>query len=167
MFDTCAFNHVLDQNLDLEKVKSKGQLFVTHIQRDELNNCKNEERRNLLLQIFIELQDEDAPTESCVLDVSRLDQAKLSGGPVPTSSAVWDVSRWDEAMWTDPANSLYETIKNELDRIKKKPNNIQDALIGETALKNKYTFVTDDNDLYNVMKKYACQVMTLSEFLKF
>ncbi len=165
MFDTCTFNHILEQNIELEKIKPKGQFFVTHVQRDELKNCKNEKKREQLLQLFLELQDEVPPTESFVLGVSGLGEAKLSGNSVPTASAVWDVSRWDEAQWTDPETSLYERIKNDLDQIKKKANNIHDALIGETALKKQFTLVTDDNALCEVIKKYGCQVITLEEFL--
>jgi hypothetical protein len=165
MFDTCVFNHMLDQDIDLNAIRSQGRFFVTHIQRDEINNCSNESRKNQLLELFFELQDEKAATESTVLGISRLGESKLSGNSVPTSSAVWGVSRWGEAQWTDPKASFYETIKSDLDRIKNKPNNIQDALIGETALKNKFTLVTDDKALAEVMKKYGCRVITLMEFM--
>lgn len=165
MFDTCTFNHILEQDIDLEIVKSKGRCFVTHIQRDEITKCPNETKREKLLEVFFEIQKANVPTESLVLDVSRLREAKLSGGSVPTSSAVWDVSKWGEAKWTDPETPCYEAIKSDLDRIKEKQNNIQDALIGETALKNKFIFVTDDKDLLRVMKKYGCNVISLKEFL--
>ena len=164
MFDTCAFNHVIEQDIDLEVVKPKGNFFVTHVQRDEIKNCKNEQKQTQLLELFVLLHNGSTPTESLVLGVSSLGEAKLSNNTVPTTSAVWGVSKWGEAQWTDSKTSFYEAIKSDLDQIKRKPNNIQDALIGETALKNKFILVTDDTILSEVMKKYGCQVKTLSEF---
>jgi hypothetical protein len=75
--------------VDLAKLKGKGEFFITHIQEDEINNTKNNLRRNSLHEIF-----------TC-----------LYGIKLPTESAVWDISRWGECKWGDENYGLYEQIK--------------------------------------------------------
>ena len=165
MFDTNVFNRILDADIQLQSLIGRVIAFATHIQRDEINNTKNLERRTALAKIFIDIVSESAPTDSFVLDVSRLDQARVGGDRVvPTESAVWDVSKWDEAKWGD-SDDLYSRLKAELDKLNKnKPNNTQDALIGETSIKGGYVLVTDDADLAAVTKKYGGKCLSVIEF---
>ena len=166
MFDTRAFNLILDKSFPLENLKDHVTAYATHIQRDEISNTKNPERRLALLQIFKNVVSQSVPTESLVLGVSRLGEARLGGERiVPTESAVWDVSRWDEAKWPSSDN-LYTPIKTSLDaRNKGKRNNVQDALIAETSIKGGYILVTDDTDLVEVTKEYGGKCMSLDELL--
>lgn len=166
MFDTRAFNLILDKDFPLESLKDHVTAYATHVQRDEISNTKNLERRVALLQIFKNVVSESVPTESLVLGVSRLGEARLGGGRiVPTESAVWDVSRCDEAKWPSSDN-LYTQIKTNLDALNKgKRNNVQDALIAETSIKGGYILVTDDTDLVEVTKEYGGKCMSLDELL--
>lgn len=142
MFDTNIFNHVLDGGIDFARFVGKARFFATHVQFDELNRTRNEGRRTSLLGIFEKVPQETVPTETFVLDKSKLGGAKLGEG------------------------NLYEKIKDELDRLNKgKPNNIDDALIAETAIKNQFTLVTDDGDLSRVAKQNGGSCTTLKEFL--
>ena len=156
MFDTVVFNRILDGAIDISALRGKGQFYATHIQRDEIGKTPNLQRRQALVGVFNRVTERKAATESFVLDVSRLDEAKLSGdNVVPTESAVWDVSVWDQAKWGDE-NGLYSSVKAELDALNKnKANNVQDALIAETAIKNRFVLVTDDSDLRTVSTKFG------------
>lgn len=164
MFDTRAFNLILDGPFPIDDLKDRVVAYATHIQRDEINNTKDLERQSALLRVFKEVVSESVPTDSLVLGVSRIGQARLGGERiVPTESAVWGVSRWDEAKWTANDN-LYTPIKADLDKLNKsKSNNVQDALIAETSIKGGYVLVTDDTHLIEVAKRYGGKCISLEE----
>jgi len=119
MFDTRAFNLVLDGAVSIESFKGRAVAYTTHIQRDEINNTKDPARKAELMRVFNEVVSGSVPTDSLVLGVSRIGEARLGGERVvPTESAVWGVSRWDEAKWTANDN-LYTPIKADLDKLNK------------------------------------------------
>lgn len=142
MFDTNIFNHILDSKIKFEDFPEKFDFFITHIQEDELGKTQDLDRKELLLKIFKKINQENIPTES----------------------AVWDISKWDMAKFGDE-NSLYEKIKSDLDKKEQRQNNIHDALIAETTIKNGLILVTDDSDLLEVTQKYKGEVITLKGFL--
>jgi predicted nucleic acid-binding protein len=141
MLDTNVFNRLLDGSVDL--VKLAGKLYyATHIQIDEIRATRSAERRSKLENVFSEVLTEQLPTQSFVLDVSRLDEACLSDG------------------------ELYGELLDRLNqRNKAKPNNIQDALIAETALTSGLTLVTEDRDLYQVVIELGGTACGLQDLL--
>ncbi len=139
MFDTNVFNHILDGEIPIDLVPNEWEVHGTHIQRDEINQTSDKNRRGKLLRVFDQF-----------LDIS-----------LPTESAVWDVSSWDECKWSDEEDSLYGTILNGLNTRREKPNNVQDTLIAETAIKNNLTLVTNDGDLKKVAESHGAQVKDL------
>ncbi len=167
MFDTNIFNNILDRKIDLDRFVGRATFYATHIQFDELSNTKDSQRRTALLGLFGEITGVEVPTESFVLDTSRLDQARLGGDQViPTESWVWGISRWGQARWT-ASDNLYDPIKSELDRLNHaKPNNIKDALISETTIKNELTLVTHDRDLFHVTTKFGGACANFFQVLK-
>ncbi len=142
MFDTNIFDRILDGNINTKSLNPNHTYFVTHIQYDELNKTPNIKRRNSLIKVFSVISGTTIPTESVVMDVSRFDLSKLGDA------------------------NLYEKIKKELDKIKKKPNNIQDSLIGEASIKNHFILVTDDKNLRKIVKKLGGTAISFSEFQK-
>ena len=142
MFDTNIFNHILDGGGELAQFVGKARFFATEVQFDELIETGDETRRTSLIGVFEKVPQETVPTESFVLDKSKFGGARLGEGEV------------------------YEKLKDELDRLNKgKPNNIEDTLIAETAIKNNFTLVTDDGDLSQVAEQNGGSCMTLKEFL--
>ena len=166
MFDTNVFNRIVDEGIPVESLIDCVTAHATHIQRDEINNTKNDERRAVLARVFRDVIGESDPTASFVLDTSRTGKARLGGErQVPTTSAVWDVSRWDEANWSSD-DDLYSALKSKLDTLNQnKPNNVQDALIAETSIKGGYVLVTDDADLAAVTKEYRGKCLSVRELL--
>ena len=142
MLDTNIFNHILDNKILIENFPENLNLFITHIQLDELEKTRDQNRRKMLLTIFKKIDQENIPTESLVLSVSKLGKAKLG----------------DE-------NGLYKKIKLDLDEKEIKQNNKQDALIAKTTIKNGLILVTDDSDLLEVTQKYNGEVINLEDFL--
>ena len=78
-----------------------------------------------------------------------------------TETAVWGVSKWGQAKWSK--DDQWKRIKSALDKLDKKENNRQDALIAETAIKNGYTLVTADRNLRKVAKDFGATCMTFEE----
>ena len=52
MFDTNVFNRIVDEDIALESLVGRVTAYATHIQRDEINNTKNVERRAVLAKSF-------------------------------------------------------------------------------------------------------------------
>jgi predicted nucleic acid-binding protein len=141
MFDTNVFNRLLDGSVDLGKLASKV-CCATHVQSDEIRATKSAERKSNLENVFTKFLSERLPTQSFVPGVSRLDEVRLGDG------------------------ELYGELLSRLNqRNKAKPNNLQDALIGETALANGLTLVTDDPDLHQVVMELGGAVCGLQDLL--
>ncbi len=139
MFDTVAFNRVVEYDVFDSLYNKKLFVYATHAQRDEINNTQDLEKKSQLLRVFCEIP-------------------KI----ISTESAVWDWSKWNEAKWT--SDDLYENFKAELDRRKKKCNNVYDALIADTSIKNGFTLVTDDKNLCDVTRKFGGNCVSFVDF---
>lgn len=134
ILDTNIFNWLVDGRISIEQLP-KGTRYATHVQIDELSRTTDEARRTGLLSQFAVLQ-------------PRI---------VPTETAAWGVSRWGGSKWGE--GNEYQCLKAELDaKNSRKPNNVQDALIAEVAIINKYILVTADADLAQVAEGHGCSV---------
>jgi len=124
-------------------------VFVTHIQLDEIERTRDEKRKRALLRVFRDVPKESLPTSSTMLGLSRLDHAKLG----------------------DDANTFKKMLKRlqELDRKKHKTltaeNQARDILIGETALKEGLTIITEDSNLAQVVIEFGGSASTLGNAL--
>ncbi|WP_135201053.1 hypothetical protein [Duganella callida] len=163
MLDTNVFNHVLDGKINIQSLK-KLTVFVTHIQRDEIQKTKDEVRRGALMQVFQNVTSSTTPTSSCVAGVSVAGGACPTGNAtLPTETAVWGVSKWGEAKWSK-GDGLFESMRCDLDGMNKaKKNNTQDILIAETALRNNLILVSSDAALCEMMSKYGGKCVLPSE----
>jgi len=143
MFDTNIFNQIVDDNINIASLKQSNKYYTTHIQLDEISDTGDKERKSFLLGMFQEIGNEKVPTES----------------------AVWDVSKWDEAKFSN--GDLYTLLLQELNKSKPrdKDNNIKDALIAETSIKNGFILVTADSALYRIVKNLGGSVLNWNEFL--
>lgn len=144
MFDTNAFNRAVDSGADPKLLAARGQLFVTHVQKNELQATKNTQRLEALLSVFEAVEQET----------------------VPTAAAVWGVSEWGGAEWGD-ADGLYgKMLANLNQRNKNKGNNAHDVLIGVTAIKRQCVLVSNDGDLREVVIEHGGHAITFEEFMK-
>ena len=94
MVDTCIFNNLLDGRIDLTSLPSDAEYVATHIQIDEIKATPSKERREMLLKKFDEVVERVIPTESAIIDVSKIGQSKIS----------------------DDGGGVYETLKDGLDK---------------------------------------------------
>lgn len=135
LLDTSAINRILDGEYEIGELPENSEFFITHVQIDEINNTADTNRRARLSLMQSQIRPELIPTETLVLDYSRLDNAKLGDG------------------------EKYKRILASLEKLSnRKPNNIRDALIAETALANDYCLITADSDLATVAEQHGCEV---------
>ena len=149
MLDTNVFNHVADGNIPIDAFEDL-RLFATHVQLDELGAAKDPERAAALLKVF----------------------ERIEPKVVVTSSAVWDVSGWDQASWSGEDGAFRAILKRlrELDaengKTHRDPHNpVRDALIAETAIKNKLTLVSGDQNLRRVVEEFEGHALDLKAVL--
>jgi hypothetical protein len=166
MFDTNVFNRILDGVIPVTTLTGRVEAYATHIQRDELDRTKNPVRRAALAKVFGEVVAGALPTGSFVLGVSRLNEARLGGERiVPTASGVYGVSSYGQARYS-ANDDLYAAMRARLDTVNgQKANNVQDALIAETSIKEGHVLVTDDTDLALVTKEFGGQCLSVDELL--
>jgi hypothetical protein len=134
--DTYVFNWLADSSIKRASLPSDGGFAITHIQVDEINKTKDEERRARLFLLMQTLHCELLPTQTFVFDVSRVDQAKPGDG------------------------RLFTSLKTQLDGLNKgKKSNSRDALIAETTIANGYVLLTADRDLRLATVKHGGKVV--------
>lgn len=154
MFDTVAFNRALDTEGAVELLSRYAhthmRIFATHVQRDELAKTPDCDRRSKLLDTFEVL----VPKE----------EGSNLGGKIPTESAAWNVSAWNQAKWGSD-DGLFEVILSDLNQCKKKQNNVQDALISETAIQNNLALVTDDCNLTTITNKHGGRTLSFEKLM--
>ncbi|MEA3197457.1 MAG: hypothetical protein QOF32_1509 [Gammaproteobacteria bacterium] len=143
LLDTNAINAALDQNIEPARIASRGAVFITHIQVNELQATKRSERQVALLEAL-----------------RAIDPVRVS-----TSAAVWNVSEWGEAQWGD-AHGLYQPLLSALNaRNGGKRNNQQDALIGVTAIAREMILVTNDADLAAAVQELGGVALPFESFI--
>lgn len=139
-------------------VHAGGQVeaYATHVQRDKIENTRDAARKAALREIVRDVLIVAQPTSSFVLGVSRLDEARLGGDRIVTTrSGVYGASAYRQANYT-PNDNLFAPIKLALDELNnQKLNNVQDALIAETAIKEGHVLITDDRDLQAVTTQFG------------
>lgn len=136
MFDTHIFDKILDGQIDLSQPGVGHRLFITHVQRDEIERCKDQRRREELLRIFESVPQIVVPTESGVFGVSRFGGAKFSDD-----------------------SSILEAIR------KGNPKHTEDALIAETCIKQNLVLVTEEKDLPKWVRKAGGEAIRFEDFV--
>jgi predicted nucleic acid-binding protein len=142
MLDSNIYDHLLDNKIDIEKIKVLGDYYSTNIQSSEISNIKNEKRKEDLLKIY----------------------EQLSPKKILLRSGIWiDDLRWDDDQpWVD---DIQEEAKNLLGNSKvKKP--WKDALIGEIAKVESITLVSNDKGFRDKAKANGIDSIDANEFLK-
>lgn len=138
MFDTNIFDAILDGKIDINQFPNKFSYFVTHVQKDEIEAIRQPEklkRKEQLLKLFKEIKKEEIVTEGCVVGASKVGKAKIGNGGI-----------------------LEKLRKGNL-------KHTEDALIGETAIKNNLILVTNDDKLRKKSKSLGGQAITFLQFL--
>jgi len=141
MFDTNIFDDIVNGKLgiaDIGRYKNfkKAEIYVTHIQIDENNKCSDVDKRARLNIFMVKIRPILIPTSSCAFDISRFDESKFGDG------------------------IIFNKIK------KRNINHVEDALIGETAIKEGIILVTNDRRLKNIVIELGGNALFLNEFIE-
>ena len=137
IFDSNVYDLIANGNLDitlLSEKKEDFEFYITHIQTDEINKCSDEDKRARLFLFITKLSPIVIPTESFILDKSRLGEARLGDA------------------------KIFEEIRKE------NLKHTGDALIGEVAIKNKFILVTEDIQLKNKVISLNGKAISLEDF---
>ena len=155
MLDTNVFDKVIAQPGFAESLTECVDVYVTHVQRDEIGNTPSPEKRKRLKQAFVHLVPEDPQSRGA--------------GLISTESAVWGVSKWGKSKWSKEDN-LLQSIRGDIkpDEENPKPyvNKTRDALIAETAIMNGLPLVTEDGGLKNKVKRLGGDCISWEELLQ-
>jgi rRNA-processing protein FCF1 len=135
IFDSNVFDDVLSGIIKIEQFTIDSiQIFITHIQEDELNECSDKERREKLLNVMREINPIKIATESFVVGSSRIEEAKIGDGDLLEKLRVLNLKRTN------------------------------DGLIGETAIKNNLVLITNDKQLKNRVNELGGIALSVLEF---
>lgn len=139
LFDTNIYNEIVDGAINLQELKKSldsFEYYITHIQIDELNKCSDEDKRaRLTLTLFnATFRATVIETESSIVGTSRLGFARLGD------------------------DKLIEKLRIG------NHNHTEDALIGETAIKNDILLVTNDETLRKRVHSNGGRAVSLGEF---
>jgi predicted nucleic acid-binding protein len=140
MLDSNIYDYLLDNEVDIEKVKGLGDYYSTNVQSSEIRNIKNEKRKEDLLKIYEQLEPKK----------------------IVLRSGIWiDDLRWDdEQPWVD---DIQEEAKSLLGNSINKP--WKDALIGEIAKVENITLVSNDRGFRDKAKTIGIDSIDAKEFL--
>ncbi|MFZ2193546.1 MAG: hypothetical protein WAV31_04860 [Candidatus Moraniibacteriota bacterium] len=185
MFDTNIFDELLNNKIDLNFLPKNLKYYITHIQEDEIESIGDDKEKKKVQLLFIlnKLRGKLIPTESNVLGVSQFGACKLGNGvKIPTEAAVWGVSKWDECKWGNGVKIPTESFVLDVSRLDGEAklgtttyfevlqngnlNHIEDALIGETAIVNNLTLVSNDEKFRNKVKKLGGKTLSFKEFIE-
>jgi len=136
MLDNDVLNKLADGEINLEKIKSsnKFEFYATHIQTDQASRCKDEDKRARLSLFLTSIKPNVIATESFILGKSR----------------------WGFAKFSD---------EKELEELRQgNMNHTEDALIGETAIKNRILLITNDKTLKSRVNVNGGRAINLEEF---
>lgn len=137
MFDSNVFDELINGKLDLKIIEeNKLKIFITHVQVDEINECSDKEFRAKLFNFMTTIRPEKIPTESFIIGKSRIGSAKIGDG------------------------KLIEKLR------KGNRKSTNDALIGETAIKNDITLITNDIKFKNKVKILGGSALSVDELIK-
>lgn len=137
IFDSNIFDDIVTGKIDINILIQNGiEVYITHLQVDEINECSDTEKRAQLFNSMTELRPYKVPTESFCIGVSRIGDAKINDG----SGLIQKL---------EAGNS----------------NNAHDALIGETAIKNGLTLITNDKKFKNRVIELGGMAITTKELL--
>ncbi|PJA87316.1 MAG: hypothetical protein CO141_00115 [Candidatus Moranbacteria bacterium CG_4_9_14_3_um_filter_42_9] len=185
IFDTNVFDELLNSKIDLESLPINFKYYITHIQEDEIESMGDDKKgkKDQLLSILNKFSGKLIPTEANVLGVSQFGACKLGNGvKIPTEAAVWGVSKWDECKWGNGVKIPTESFVLDVSKLDGEAKldgttyfeslqngnlrHIEDALIGETAIVNNLTLVSNDENFRSKIQKLGGSSISFSEFIE-
>jgi rRNA-processing protein FCF1 len=142
ILDTNVYDYLVDNEIDISILLSKGEFFTTNIQISEIRNIKDPIRRNHILEVYV-----------------KLNPSKLS-----LESGIWlnDLYWDDKEIWHNSISKTFVEMKgNSIGK-----NNLKDALTGDVAKKHELVLITNDEKFTGRAVRSQIPSMTIKDFLK-
>lgn len=137
LLDSNIFDYILQASIPIDRIKQKGNIYITKVQLSEIKNTPDINKRNNLLNII----------------------EKLNPNILLLESGIWlDSLYWDDSeTWNENINNLFVEILGNSEEY-------GDALIGEVAKVNKLILVTNDKRFTQRASKVSIQVISAEDF---
>ena len=137
--DTNCFDYLIDNQINIYDLKSKGIFYTSNVQYSELKNTPNQKRSKELLAVY-----------------ESLDQIKLQ-----LKSGIWiDDLYWDDDQnWIDDQTTEFSDLQN--NNLK----NSKDALIGELTANSDILLVTSDKKFQKRCRKIGVNSIEIQEII--
>src|SRR5690554_440481 len=137
--DTNCFDYLIDNQINIYDLKSKGIFYTSNVQYSELRNTPNQKRSKELLAVY-----------------ESLDQIKLQ-----LKSGIWiDDLYWDDDQnWIDDQTTEFSDLQN--NNLK----NSKDALIGELTANSDILLVTSDKKFQKRCRKIGVNSIEIQEII--
>jgi len=137
--DTNCFDYLIDNQINIVDLKSKGIFYTSNVQYSELKNTPNQKRSKELLAVY-----------------ESLDQIKLQ-----LKSGIWiDDLYWDDDQnWIDDQTTEFSDLQN--NNLK----NSKDALIGELTANSDILLVTSDKKFQKRCRKIGVNSIEIQEII--
>ena len=137
--DTNCFDYLIDNQINIDDLKSNGIFYTSNVQYSELKNTPNQKRSKELLAVY-----------------ESLDQIKLQ-----LKSGIWiDDLYWDDDQnWIDDQTTEFSDLQN--NNLK----NSKDALIGELTANSDILLVTSDKKFQKRCRKIGVNSIEIQEII--
>ena len=143
MLDTNACDKLLDSNIDISLLKNKCDIYITHIQEDELAEMLSKQSKDKIIKY-----------KKIISSLNKINTQKE-----PTSNAIFNISSWDYCYWgNEETNEVY-------DKMFSKSKNHKDCLIAITAITNNMILITNDKELYQIVNNNSGKALEFEELL--
>lgn len=137
--DTNCFGYLIDNQINIDDLKSKGIFYTSNVQYSELKNTPNQKRSKELLAVY-----------------ESLDQIKLQ-----LKSGIWI----DDLYWDDDQNRIDDQTTEFSDLQNNNLKNSKDALIGELTANSDILLVTSDKKFQNRCRKIGVNSIEIQEII--
>lgn len=135
LLDTNVFNHLVEGKIEIKDLPQGFPLFITHLQRRELMNCPDVEKKAKLMSLINILPKHYAPLQTCLAGV-------MCAGDRVGNGKIY--------------REIYDFLCNK--NKKRTRANTYDALIGEVAIINKLILITNDQLLTKKVRELGGEV---------
>ena len=137
--DTNCFDYLIDNQINIDDLKSKGIFYTSNVQYSELKNTPNKKRSKELLAVY-----------------ESLDQIKLQlKSGILIDDLYWD----DDQNWIDDQTTEFSDLQN--NNLK----NSKDALIGELTANSDILLVTSDKKFQKRCRKIGVNSIEIQEII--
>ncbi|MBT4988951.1 MAG: hypothetical protein HOM96_00205 [Rickettsiales bacterium] len=150
-------SNIFDKLNELENINflKKVHIYSTHIQKDEILKIEESVKTNPDMDVDTKMR----KLQKMISMIKIIDDNTIV---IPTEAEVLELSGWSQAKWTrEEDEDLLSYFKQKCSR------KSTDMLIAITAIKNKFTLVTEDQSLRTAVLNQNGKCWNFRRFLNY